>query len=571
MPLTTALCIALSLSCYLTLSGLLWSRAAYAEDFNPAESVYDTIVGNSVSWGQQRWLVAEDLAWRYYQADPSLRDVQPLVPAYPNVGRLSDYSDYEEWRVNAIANGFMVTFPYNFNDLDGNAQWDVNTPNHEIEYEKWYNYYEGITSGGGSGGESALDGQYVYLGAGTGLVRTGRNSTSQSSYADASSFNGRLSLSQSQVSRVESNQYAVAVMVNFGYNSTTNIPLRSYIFTSDSPISANVSTSASAYGFGNYYTINVTGSNFTYCYYNDSYPNNVGPDTTDGYITGYVKYGSETTGSSFQITDASAYWLVDVNNPSGGGGNQPTEPVYPTPYQPATPEPPTSPPDNNPTNVNIGGNTYNNNTGTTNADLTPLLEMLRIINSNIIEFETGFNNYANKVQEYLSNIYDMVYGFLQNIQDEIDDYGRLILEELREANQWLAYIFYSLGQGGGSQPDPVVKPDDWWSWLGNLADGLLGDLPTELTALTGTMQALRSVFPFSLPWDLGVLLGLFVATPVTPVLDIPFGYSANGITYIHVDCSAWNNVMATVRSIELVAFAAGLAFKTRDLLKVVEV
>ena len=546
------------------------SVSAYASDIEStiAGEAFDAITGDAVSGQMKNTSIIKDLAARWYNADPTLRDTMP-VKSFDG----KDLNDFTEIEWNVKSNTAGVVSWRMVHPVTGELI-DFNSPLFESVYEDWYNYFAGITDDGGESGGGAGSGTIssVYS-----LVPNYPNTfyvgdtycTNNAIY----STNGETLISNC-VLRLDSTSMENISAWNIDFETykyiyvgATNTNTSIMIFKEPMTLTEGV---VSGVTYKNKIR-NDTGETQSYYSMSKTPTASIQGGTLYLDVTNiYISMNSIGNGSEVQFF---SYYINDGNVSGGGsgGGNQPTEPTYPTPYQPTTPEPPTSPPDNNPTNVNIGGNTYNNNTGTTSVDLTPLLEMLRIINSNIIEFETGFNNYANKVQEYLSSIYDMVYGFLENIQDEIDDYGRLILEELREANQWLAYIFYSLGQGGGSQPDPVEKPNDWWGWLGNLADGLLGDLPTELTALTGTMQALRSVFPFSLPWDLGVLLGLFVATPVTPVLDIPFGYSANGVTYVRVDCSSWNNVMATVRSVELVAFAAGLAFKTRDLLKVVEV
>lgn len=238
----------------------------------------------------------------------------------------------------------------------------------------------------------------------------------------------------------------------------------------------------------------------------------------------------------------------------GGGSAGPTGGPVP-PVTPTTPEVDEQPTYNNIYNINGSLNIDNSTTGNTEfeLDLSELLDILKTINNNLVSFAEDFHN----MWDWWAEEMGVIESDMRKFQDVI--------------TTWLQMIYNKISSGASSQPNPVTEPTSWWDWLLGLLNGVIGDLPTQLSAITTAASALRNVFPFSIPWDLGVLLGLFVASPVTPVIDIPLGISASRLTYVHVDCSSWNGVMQTVRSIELVAFAAGLAFKTRELLKVVEV
>lgn len=131
---------------------------------------------------------------------------------------------------------------------------------------------------------------------------------------------------------------------------------------------------------------------------------------------------------------------------------------------------------------------------------------------------------------------------------------------------WLKRIWAKIG---GSSETNTFKPNiqqnepSFWDWLMDIfrqpLDNLFNHLPDGLQDLLELIGQLRGIFPFSLPWDMIAILTLFNATPATPIFDLPLGYSANGVTNVHVDMTPWNNVMAIVRSVEYVIFAFGLA------------
>lgn len=542
------------------------SRAYAIGEETIAGEAFNTVVGGALTTQMQNNAVVWDLAGRYYEADPSLQDDSPLVNSV-NGKTLHDYTQIQ-WQVEAAAQGVLDWYMVH---PGTGEKIPASSPLFQSVYEDWYNYYEGITEGGG--GTTGTISQIINFVPHTGYF--GYNSSGDK-VTGVSGISASMTMSTTSLTKVNE---AVATKPNFLFLLVN----KDSSYASDSAKAVEFYCSSEPITFDLVQTSTKTINGETIPVYRIDITTTTGPfghtgftksSITNGLPISYAFTGSSSSSIGTSNSPVKIYNVIGVMyyaSTMGGGGNQPTEPVYPTPYQPTTPEPPTSPPDNNPTNVNIGGNTYNNNSGTTSVDLTPLLEMLRIINSNIIEFETGFNNYANKVQEYLSNIYDMVYGFLQNIQDEIDDYGHLILEELREANQWLAYIFYSMGQGNGSKPDITVNTDNGLNWFEEILARLLEAMPEGLQDLITTLAELRGVFPFSIPWDLGLILSTLAGQPVTPVVDIPYPYALNRISYIRVDLTPWDGVAYQIRRGLFIVFAGGLALNTKKLLGLVEV
>ena len=78
---------------------------------------------------------------------------------------------------------------------------------------------------------------------------------------------------------------------------------------------------------------------------------------------------------------------------------------------------------------------------------------------------------------------------------------------------------------------------------------------------------LKNFFPFCIPFDLYDFFSCLNADPVAPVIDwqIPL---PGGSTYpITLDLSVFDPVAKILRTMELLAFCVGLAFKTRDLIR----
>lgn len=78
------------------------------------------------------------------------------------------------------------------------------------------------------------------------------------------------------------------------------------------------------------------------------------------------------------------------------------------------------------------------------------------------------------------------------------------------------------------------------------------------------MAELARHFPFSLPWDVNYILGLFAADPVTPQFVLPV-LGSDG-TEMYVDLTPWDSVAEVSRKGSVVLFALGLALRSRMLI-----
>lgn len=545
-------------------------------DLGTAASILWDSYMDSRSTSEANDKLMEDLIWRWYNADSSKRDKIPVVPYTGNWAPLTDFDSIAEWYAYMQGRGQFVlyTAQYRLVGFDDNKSWDSTSPNAEIEYTKWYEWFEGSSSGG-----QPVEG-YTQMGTVVGYSRSGYSSPPASDffYVDGGwqtvndyalqayfhqtppvslsnpyVFKGMpVYVSNSILSSLEVyNDVALSDGVVFFFCSQTNgsgVPsFHGYCFNADSfslstnPIVSTILPDAPS----------VTYSGHAYCelyrvtssYHDDAY-----------YIEscGLTKKNNNISGNN--VSGLFASTTVDIvtnNEPVYPSFPQPDTPTQPQPITPQLPDP------------------YSpvvNDTTTTTVDLQPILDAIRILNDNVT---AGFESVNSALEACCSNMQALLTSWFSYFGDWLD----MIWQQLRTVNGWLEGIYWKLGAGDASQPDPSIDNPGWWDWLSGIADAVVGDLPSSLADLASSFNALRNVFPFSVPWDLAAMLALFMSSPVTPVFDlpVPFASGAGGTAYVHVDLSAWDGVMASVRSVELVAFAAGLALKTRDMLKNVEV
>lgn len=146
---------------------------------------------------------------------------------------------------------------------------------------------------------------------------------------------------------------------------------------------------------------------------------------------------------------------------------------------------------------------------------------------------------------------------------------------------WLKKIWAKLGSGDvNSRPtDPVARPDEWWRWLenlwGNFVINLLALGQDLLAELADGLHTLITKFPFSIPWDLAAMLGLLVAPPVAPVVEVPFyTVDASGglvTTWETVDLSVYSDYLEPIRFMEKLVFAGLLASRTKGFMELFKI
>lgn len=89
----------------------------------------------------------------------------------------------------------------------------------------------------------------------------------------------------------------------------------------------------------------------------------------------------------------------------------------------------------------------------------------------------------------------------------------------------------------------------------------IGNDPTAYSAPVG----LKDVFPFCLPFDLYNLFACLAADPVAPSFEVPINFAPLNLTYtFEIDLSAFSDVAALLRKLELLGFCVALVLITRQ-------
>lgn len=294
---------------------------------------------------------------------------------------------------------------------------------------------------------------------------------------------------------------------------------------------------------------------------------------------GVVDFSNCTLNTGYGVTTANGSgighnYLLVVDG--GIGDDEPSEPVEPNYPTPPDDEPPTITPPDVPTTQPTGGsNTYyyttNNNYTTGDVDLQPILDAIEevnynigILNDNMEELSDFLFDAINDIQGRLHDLHAMLDAWLEEFADFFSDYFDIFRKQLANMNRWLESIFYRIGRGGSSQPDPYTEPFDFWKWLGKLIDDLVGQLPEGAASFAAALGQLTGRFPFSVPWDMAAMLGLLAHEPVTPEFSIWLpawsGGQFVGAGYeLQMDLSQWDGIAALARRCELLLFAFGLA------------
>lgn len=79
--------------------------------------------------------------------------------------------------------------------------------------------------------------------------------------------------------------------------------------------------------------------------------------------------------------------------------------------------------------------------------------------------------------------------------------------------------------------------------------------------------SLSDYFPFCIPFDLYDFFSCLNADPVAPVIDWEIPLPTGGTYPVKLDLSVFDPVASLLRTLQLLLFCVGLAFKTRDLIK----
>lgn len=187
------------------------------------------------------------------------------------------------------------------------------------------------------------------------------------------------------------------------------------------------------------------------------------------------------------------------------------------------------------------------------------------------ESNTWLEKIYNRLGDILQKIgtvtgVDTLLSLVQQIADDVHKLknGEAIAPDLSVTNGLLSDISASLKtliavQSAGDIADLLTDT------VGDKISDFVDNLKSGVSEVT---DALQEVFPFSIPWDLMAIFGLFSAESKAPVFDIPIVVPSLGINEtFHIDFSDFEYISVICRTMLGISFAVGLMWITIELTK----
>lgn len=180
-------------------------------------------------------------------------------------------------------------------------------------------------------------------------------------------------------------------------------------------------------------------------------------------------------------------------------------------------------------------------------------------------FSYSLNTEIGNLANYLHDLFEWLAAQLQSdVVNEYDDSSVLY---------WLRRIWLQLG---GSEPKVVSDEDGagefWLNVLKKLFDMMFDNGSQLIDDVVDFFDGLKEIFPFSIPWDVAAILGLLVAAPETPAVDLTITEPlSGGVMHFQGDLHWLDGSMGAVRQMELIAFTVYLLWRTRDVLDLLKV
>lgn len=308
-----------------------------------------------------------------------------------------------------------------------------------------------------------------------------------------------------------------------------------------------------------------------------------------------VSYEKQGDTSQFDLT--SCYYTLDFFSVGGGGGggetnNWPDPTPIPKPIAPEVPwfepgDPVTDPPD--PIDITFSPVFVSEPSGTSPNDYTPWLRaILQALNTIIDDMATHCDHIRVAIRdwtqwlsqridylmyEYLGDLQTYLHQLFEWLADEMSfnfEDGDFPLYDDSRLIAWLRRIYYQLGSPVNVNTNvpsdkDVEKGFDFWAWLLNLVNSLLGGIIEDFVGdVGGFLAELVGTFPFSVPWDILAYLTLLSAQRETPriVVTIP-AVSGWWSSYdVVIDCAPFDGAAAAVRSMVLIWWGLVLVMRT---------
>lgn len=518
---------------------------------NPAQTVFSELVkqwGNQATAAQVTNSIIFDLAWRYYNY-PEKADKIPFKPArtysssgmYNKVYSLQEcasYGDFLTKNKTDVLNGAFEN--YKLYELNHQSKsWDSTSPAAEMLYTEWYEYYEGTPS---SGGNEPQGGYYTYA-----LTNVFRNVN----YGYAFKYNNVLygwshrtgydvvdvadgctaSLSTSLLASYDSSVYDVCVIITNGTTWAANrpkigiyvIPKGQYTYTFDqstNELQLTINSGSRYYSGGSQLTQSLSGLSGSNPFQFTCASFNYSTGTGNGSMI-------QNTGTVYGY----AYYIGPFSGSSSGGSSDPV----PSPGIPETPTP------SAPVVNNINAPTYNTNNYTTinqtDVDLQPVIDAISVLDDNM---QLGFDGLYNMIYDWFNAIKQT----MEEWRDNLFSYMATLYADTAEYLETIIWILYNLE----IQVDTPYVP--------------VPDVDTININYNNSVDRLSTKFPFSIPWDIKLILVLLEQPPQAPEFDLPVVMSDYTV---HIDLSPFEPMAEISRFFSLLFFTAGLMMNTKKL------
>lgn len=529
---------------------------AFAE-VDPASVVFSALVGRALNSNMAYDSVVDDLAKRWFAADATKKDKLPVRnyfaevddPIYPNnYPQLTDFSGYWDWKIGGVLAD--LNYPNRLASFDSGTMIKEGSPALEIEYKKWYEYFEGEeqTSTGGSVTDDGIwitvtNSNRIDSVMGSSTARYGNINVDSAKWyiSDISSLNNLTDFSlRLPAAMFDGMDYGymflqVAASGNGNGNPQVEMVLSEQMPTLNLSQNGTIASLVVSGGYAHWLTgrleqvtKSVSGGTLRIDF------GSVTPNTTS--LTGSTLYPA--TGNY-----GSMYYLGSMDN-TGGGVVVPIDPV-PAP-EPTYPGPVTVTPPTEPTNGVVS-----------NPVVTDLEEFQNWLDQALSTYFGDVINWLKYIAEWEETISGQIYDFEENA-----------IDLWRETNAWLRKIYYKWTGGSGPNIDPVSNPDDSLTWWERLLEWIVSLLPDELANLVSLLSTLNRHFPFSIPADVGFILGLLSEQPVTPEFDVVLNFRNAGMHWTwHVDLHPYDSVAYVFRNACELWFAMVLMTWTPSVIK----
>ena len=515
-------------------------NAAKSVGADLALDIFKDMVTGEISSNAATQRIMHDLAWRYY-AHPDKRDKIPLWkmrdydPVYGYaVYSLQECSSYGDWCAkNKYYNNYFAGFltaSFQLRELNHQGRsWDSTSPAASELFSEWYYYYEGEPSSDGT----VVEGDYTLVSVTawsnsipsnkSGVTSIGVLTTQYQELRNYASANGQkiIAYANSDGARLQTLPTGVGVF----WDVTARRDSGRYVCV----IGANSTDYNGAAQTTGLKAITGSGTVQNGVWYVN------GSMSNSNMSFGWLSYGNATGYSRYGQLASNVYYKNEsvYGEDSGGGSNEPVPSPGPTPKP--QPQQPIITTVNSPTYNNVTYQTINQ----TDVDLQPIIDALAVHDENM---QDAWNAYSILFDDWM----DTLKTVIENWEQVWLDWTNTLYQDLQYYLDQIQYVLYEILMALQSEPYvPVPQPE------------------TVTINFDNAVNNLSTRFPFSIPWDVKLIMELLEQPRQAPEFDLPVVMTEYTV---HIDFSPFENMAAVSRFMSLVLFTGGLLMATKKMI-----